>query len=341
VQLKVKETTDTDIYTEVINGGSMRSRRGVNVPDAALSVSSLTAKDRRDVLFGIEQRVDIITLSFVREAKDIYKLRKLLAKTPTIMIAAKIETKAAIENLDEILEAADAIMVARGDLAIEVPTEKVPLLQKKIIRAANKAGKPVITATQMLDSMRISTVPTRAEVNDVANAILDGTDAVMLSDETAIGEHPIRAVRTMSRIAVEVESSEYFAEAQVTWDFRPVTRCDAVSRSISKTAIATKARAIVAFSESGYTGRMVARYRPLVPILVLTPSKETFNKSLLTYACEPILVHRVKHLTDARRIARKALTARALCAEGDVFVLGAGIPFGKPGSTNTMLVEHI
>jgi pyruvate kinase len=341
IQLKIIEVTDSEIHTEVVNGGTIRGRRGVNVPDAHLTLSTLTAKDKKDAAFGMQHGVDIFTLSFVREAKDIHQLRKLLAKRPNAMIAAKIETKAAIENLDEILEAADAVMVARGDLAIEVPPEKVPLLQKKIIRAANRAGKPVITATQMLDSMRVSTVPTRAEVNDIANAILDGTDAVMLSDETAVGAHPSRAVSVMSRVARQVESSEHFAALMPMWDFKPVTRCDAVSRSITKTAITMQAKTIVAFSESGYTGRMVARYRPLIPILVLTPSKEAFNQSLLTYGCEPVLVRRVMHLSEAQAVARKILKEKGLCEKGDVFVLGAGMPFGKPGSTNMMLVERM
>ncbi len=340
IQLRVVRTSETEVHTVVVNGGSIRGRRGVNVPNSHLSVPALTSKDKKDVLFGIEQGVDIVTLSFVRTARDVARLRAMLKDYPHVMVAAKIETKAAVDNIDDIIDAADAVMVARGDLAIEVPPEKVPLVQKSIIRAANRAGKPVITATQMLDSMRVSTVPTRAEVNDIANAILDGTDAVMLSDETAVGAHPARAVSVMARVAQEMESSEHFRELQPLWDFKPRTRCDAVSRSISKTALASGARAIVAFSESGYTGRMVARYRPLVPILVLTPNRETFNKSLLTYGCIPVLVRRVKHLTDARKCAHAVLHDLKLCKADDIFVLGAGIPFGEPGSTNMMLVER-
>jgi pyruvate kinase len=339
--LLVDSVTDTDIHTTIIHGGTIRGRRGVNVPDANLSIATITAKDRKDLAFGLEQNVDFITLSFVRDADDIHQLRKLVGKDRTVTIVAKIETKMAIENLEGIIDAADVIMVARGDLAIEMPPEKVPLLQKQIIRLANHAGKPVITATQMLDSMRIATTPTRAEVNDIANAILDGTDAVMLSDETAVGLHPDRAIRVMSKVAHEVETDAFFIERQDQWDFKPITTCDAVSQSIAKTVTSTRAKAIVAFSESGYTGRMVARYRPRVPILVLTPHKETFNRSLVTYGCQPVLVHKVKNLADAQKTARKILLARGLAEAGDTFILGAGVPFGAPGATNMMLVEKM
>jgi pyruvate kinase len=340
-KLLVNKVTGTDIHTTVIHGGTIRGRRGVNVPDANLSLSSLTPKDRKDLVFGLEQNVDFVTLSFVRNAADIHLLRKLVGKDKTVTIVAKIETKFAIDNLEEIVDAADVIMVARGDLAIEMPPEKVPLLQKQIIRAANRAGKPVITATQMLDSMRIATTPTRAEVNDIANAILDGTDAVMLSDETAVGMHPERPIQVMKKVAREVETDPFFIERQNQWDFDPRSTYDAVAQSIAKTAAAMHAKAIVAFSESGYTGRMVARYRPRVPILVLTPHKETFNRSLVTYGCLPILVHKVKNLADAQKVARKVLTERDIAAKGDVFVLGAGVPFGAPGATNMMLVEKV
>lgn len=340
-KLLVEKVEGSEVHTTVISGGTIRGRRGVNIPDADLSIPTITKKDREDLLFGLEQKVDFVTLSFVRTAEDIHTLRKLIGQKRPITIIAKIETKAAIDNIDAIVDATDVIMVARGDLAIEMPPEKVPLLQKKIIRTANRAGKPVITATQMLDSMRVSTTPTRAEVNDIANAILDGTDAIMLSDETAVGLYPERAIAVMSRVAREVETDPFFIENQDHWDFDSRNTCDAVSRSIVKTASSMKAKAIVALSESGYTGRMVARYRPRVPIFVLTPNKETYIQSLVTYGCQPVLIHRVKNLKDAQKTARKILLERNLLKEGDVFVLGAGIPFGEPGATNTMLVEKM
>jgi pyruvate kinase len=343
LKLTVDSTTDTEIHTTIVHGGTIRGRRGVNIPDANLSISSLTPKDRKDLAFGITQNPDFVTLSFVRNADDIHLLRKLITKATKrpIAIVAKIETKFAIQNIDEIIDATDAVMVARGDLAIEMPPEKVPLLQKQIIQKANRAGKPVITATQMLDSMRTEVTPTRAEVNDIANAILDGTDAIMLSDETAVGAHPERAVEVMSRVAREVESDAFFIEKQSTWDFPPTTSCEAVAQSIAHTVVSTHAKAVVTLSESGHSGRMVARYRPRTPILVLTPHETTFNQSLLVYGCEPVRIKKIKHLTDAQKLAKKVLFAGGYAQKGDVFILGAGVPFGVPGTTNTMTIERV
>ncbi len=340
-KLLVKKINGTDIHTEIIAGGTIKGRRGVNIPDANLSISSLTPKDKKDLKWGLEQGFDFVTLSFVRNAKDIHDLRKLIPKEKRVAVVAKIETKFAIENLEEIVDAADVIMVARGDLAIEMPLEKVPLLQKRIIKTANIKGKPVITATQMLDSMRIATVPTRAEVADIANAILDGTDAIMLSDETTIGNHPDRAIEVMAQVAKEIENDPYFVSQQDIWDFKPATICDGVSRSIARNIVPSKATAIVALSESGHTGRMVARYRPQVPILVLTPNKETFNKMLVVYGCEPVLIKGVKNLAEAQMAAKKAVRDRGIAKDNDAYILAAGIPFGSAGATNMMLVEKL
>lgn len=340
-KLVVEKITDTDIVTTIIAGGTIKGRRGVNVPDGDLSISSVTAKDKKDLVFGLAQGVDFMTLSFVRTAADIHYLRKLIGKDSRVSIVAKIETKAAIENLDEIVAAADVIMVARGDLAIEMPLEKVPLLQKHIIATANRAGKPVITATQMLDSMRVAVTPTRAEVTDIANAIIDGTDAVMLSDETAVGVHPDRTIAIMAQVAREVEYDPYFTNRHTMWDFEPVSVCDAVSQSIVRSANASNAKAIVALSESGFTGRMVARYRPTVPVVVLTPHQATFNTSLIVFGCIPVLVKGVKNIADAQKAAKKVLKERGLADVGDTFVLGAGMPFGTQGSTNMMVVDRV
>lgn len=339
-KLVVDKISDTDIHTTILVGGTIRGRRGVNVPDGNLSISSLTAKDKKDLVFGLEQDVDFVTLSFVRDANDIHQLRKLVGKK-NVSIVAKIETKFAIENIEEIVEAADVIMVARGDLAIEMPLEKVPLLQKKIIRTANIAGKPVITATQMLDSMRISTTPTRAEVTDIANAILDGTDAIMLSDETAVGNHPDRAIEIMTQVAGEVEGDPYFTENGSKWNFPAQDIYDSVSHSIVRSVKPTNAKVIVAFSESGHTGRMISRYRPAAPVLVLTPHQETFNQTLIVFGCEPVKISPVKDLNAARKIARKVIQDRHLAKTGDTYILGAGIPFGAAGATNTMMIEKI
>lgn len=340
-KLLIDKITDTEIYTTIISGGVIRGRRGVNIPDANLSVSSLTAKDKKDLAFGLEQEVDFVTLSFVRNADDIIQLRKLVEKKRSVSIVAKIETKFAIDNLEEIVDAADVIMVARGDLAIEMPLEKVPVLQKRIIRTANQAGKPVITATQMMDSMRISTTPTRAEVADVANAILDGTDAVMLSDETAVGAHPDRVIEIIAKVAHEVERDPFFIERQSEWDFSPNNIYDAVARSIVKTVGAVEGKVVVAFTDSGYTARTIARYRPRVPILVLTPYQKTFNQTLIVYGCEPIMIKKVKNLVEAQKITKKIVAETNLTEKGDPYILCAGIPFGAPGATNTMIVEKM
>ena len=341
-KLLVDSVSDTEIKTTVISGGVIRGRRGVNIPDANLSISSLTAKDKKDLVFGLKQEVDFVTLSFVRDADDIRLLRKLTAKVKSkVNIVAKIETKFAIDNLEEIVEVSDVIMVARGDLAIEMPLEKVPLLQKHIIHTANKAGKPVITATQMLDSMRVSTTPTRAEVSDVANAILDGTDAVMLSDETAVGAHPDRVIHIISKVAREVENDPFFVRHQADWDFPPSTVYEAVGRSVVKTSGAVSAKAIVAFTESGHTCRMVARYRPQAPVFVLTPRKETFSHTLIVYGCEPILIKKVKNLAEAQKVAKKVVVNSGFVNKDDLYILTAGVPFGSSGATNMMLVEKV
>ncbi len=339
-ELKVTKVTDTDIHTKVVIGGTIRSRRGVNVPDGNLSISSLTSKDKKDLKFGIEQGAAFMTLSFTRTAADIHLLRKLIGKND-IAIVAKIETKAAIENLEEIVDAADVIMVARGDLAIEMPIEQVPMLQKRIIRTANRMGKPVITATQMLDSMRIATTPTRAEVTDIANAIVDGTDAIMLSDETAVGDYPVEAVKVMTKVAKEVESDPYLAEQYKKWDFKPTNNYETVARSIAHSTPHTNAVAIVAFTESGLTARMVSRYRPQVPVLVLTPNEAAFLKSRVVYGAEPIMVKGVKSAREAKQVAAKAVLDNKLGKKGDTFIMGAGLPFGEPGATNMMLIEKI
>ncbi len=339
-ELKVTKVTDTDIHTKVVIGGTIRGRRGVNVPDGNLSISSLTPKDKKDLKFGIEQGAAFMTLSFTRTAADIHLLRKLIGKND-IAIVAKIETKAAIENLEEIVDAADVIMVARGDLAIEMPIEQVPMLQKRIIRTANRMGKPVITATQMLDSMRIATTPTRAEVTDIANAIVDGTDAIMLSDETAVGDYPVEAVKVMTKVAKEVESDPYLAEQYKKWDFKPTNNYETVARSIAHSTPHTDAVAIVAFTESGLTARMVSRYRPQVPVLVVTPNEAAFLKSRVVYGAEPILVKGVKSVREAKEVAAKAVLDNKLGKKGDTFIVGAGLPFGEPGATNMMLIEKI
>jgi pyruvate kinase len=342
LQLKVLKTTETDVVCKVMVGGTIRGRRGVNVPGASLSINTITAKDKKDLVFGIEQGVNFVTLSFVRKASEIHQLRKLLGTSEgKIGIVAKIETQEAVNNLDEIILAADGIMVARGDLAVEIPSARVPLIQKEIIKKCNIIGKPVITATQMLDSMREQTTPTRAEVNDVANAILDGSDAVMLSDETAVGKYPVEAVKVLARIANTIEENNSAADVVPFVRSGIDTVADAVTEAIARESIAVGAVAIVALSESGHTGRLVARHRPTVPVYVLTPNEKTFYQSLLVYGCQPILVERVQNIKEALGLAQDVLVDCGLCRKGDRFILGAGMPFGTKGTTNVMVIGKI
>ncbi len=342
LQIKVVKTTDTDVICKVEIGGIIRGRRGVNVPGAMLSISAITPKDKKDLVFGLSKGVNFVTLSFVRKASEVHQLRKLLGiHQNSVGIISKIETKEAIDNLDEIISASDGVMIARGDLAVEIPRAEVPLIQKEIILKCNQQGKPVITATQMLDSMREQPIPTRAEVNDVANAILDGTDAVMLSDETTIGKYPIESVKMMAQISSSVESSKYGQNLNRQINFEINSVEDAVTAAIAKEAGEVNAVAIVALSESGHTGRLVARHRPKMPILVLTPHKKTYYQSLLVYGCVPVLVAPVKSAMEAISLAKKTIVDYGVGKKGDNFVLGAGMHFGKSGATNMLIIEKL
>ncbi len=343
VDLEVTAVGKDTVTTKVIIGGDIRSRRGVNIPDANLSIATITPKDLKDITFGVEMGVDFIALSFVRTGKDILKLRKILMdRKCTAAIIAKIETQQAVADIDAIIEASRGIMVARGDLAVEIPKEEVPLVQKMIIQKCNAAGKAVITATQMLDSMATHATPTRAEVNDVANAIFDGTDAVMLSQESAIGIHPTLAIQTMSHIALVVEQSDLYQADIMRLETLPKGIVDAVSSSVARTVRNVKSKAIVALSESGFTARIVSRHKPIAPILALTPIEGTYRQLALSYGCYPILIPApIRTMADALSTAKKALDRHHLNRTAGSYVLVAGIPFGVRGGTNTLSVQEI
>ncbi len=340
-KLEVIGVEGNEVICRVIVGGAIRGGRGVNLPDSELSVSSLTEKDRRDVEFGLAEGVDFFALSFVRRADDIRDLRDLLAEArSSAQIIAKIETPQAIKALEAIVDAADGVMVARGDLAIEIPTAQVPLAQKRIITLANQKGKPVITATQMMESMIESPVPTRAEVSDVANAILDGTDAVMLSAETAIGKYPVETVQTMAGIASEVESHQ--AERMMQHARQEKLRVvDSITRSVVETAHEVGARAIVALTETGATARLISRHRPRLPILALSHHQATCNQLTLSFGCLPIHIGDYQTIEDVTRIVRDLCAQESICAKGDKVVIAAGAPFHVQGSTNMLLVEVV
>lgn len=343
--LVVQSVRGTNVITTVTVGGTIKGRRGVNAPGAFCKVSAITAKDKVDLAFGLEQKVDFIALSFVRSAEDVKKLRALIVKqSPKHVpgIISKIETPEAVKDIDAIIAESDGIMVARGDLAVEVSAENVPFIQKHIIRACVAAGKPVITATQMLESMVKSPVPTRAEVADVANAILDGTDAVMLSEESALGEFPLEAVTMMAKIARETENQPTYRSLFKHFLKREeYGLVDALGRAVAETAIRLDARAIVALSESGYTGRMIARHRPMQPIIVFTPHETTARKLALSFACHPMLVTSFETVLTVIDEGKKAILKEKLATKGDRIILVAGVPLGKAGNTNMLMVQRV
>jgi pyruvate kinase len=341
----------------VLYGGLLRSNKGINLPGIDVSAPALTQVDREEVARVIHLGVDFIGLSFVQHAEDLVELRTLVPKT--VRLVAKIEKDTAVENCGSIIDAADAVMVARGDLGVELPFERVPLVQKELIREAMMRGKPVITATQMLESMVQAPRPTRAETSDVANAILDGTDAVMLSAETAIGKYPVKAVRAMARIAREVEGhrrgrSPAFdlavgrrtdeterLRANHDRDRQPTGTEDAIAVAVSAAVDLMMAPLIVCFTSSGFTARTVAAYRPSVPIVALTPERETYRRLSLVWGVVPMLVDHQPNYDSMWRVARQRILASTLARPDDRVVVTAGIPFDTPGTTNLLKVEVV
>lgn len=349
-RLVVLSVSGTEIKCRILVGGETKGRRGVNLPGVSLKISCLTSKDKKDVIFGIEHKVDYVALSFVRHASDIRELRAILTKAKsTAKIIAKIETEEAIQNIDAIIAETDGVMVARGDLAVEVPAQEVPILQKMIIEKCNIAGKPVIVATQMMESMIKSPVPTRAEVSDVANSILDGADAIMLSEESALGEYPVETVTMMSNVAEIAEKNYPHREALYGNTFSSITGVgtvqkdvvDAITFSVVSTASAVGAKAIIALSESGLTARMVSRYRPAQPVLAMSPNNHVVRQLELVFGCSPLHIDHLTTLADAKKLIRAHVLKHKIAKKGDKIVIAAGVPFGNVGGTNTIMVEVI
>lgn len=340
IHLSVEKTTATDIICKILVGGEISNRKGVNVPGANLSISSLTKKDKEDVVFGIKNKVEFVALSFVRKASDVLELKEILSKAGSkALVVAKIETQEAVANIDSIIEASDAVMVARGDLAVEIGPENVPMVQKNIIKRANSVGKPVITATQMLDSMEHSAVPTRAEVSDVANAIFDGTDAVMLSGETAAGQYPVEAVSVMTRIAIATEQSRNKRQFVNLYESSDVI--DAVTLSVVRVSETIKAKAIIALTESGLTARMISRFHAPYPIIAISPVELSCNQLVLSYGVFPVKMSLSKHIDMFTKQIKDFVLKEKIAKKGEKIVLSAGMPFGKVGSTNTLFVLSI
>jgi len=343
LELIVVRASEGSLKCRVITGGQLASHKGINVPGARLSFSALTPKDRQAAAFALEQGVDFFALSFVRRAADVRELRQFLkGRGADVPIIAKIEKPEALSVFDAILAEADGVMVARGDLGVETPAEEVPFHQKHIIHACNQVGKPVITATQMLQTMIEHPHPTRAEASDVANAILDGTDAVMLSGETAIGRYPVEAVETMARICANAEAHLPYGRLlhgeSDAGDHGTIT--EAISLSAVEIAGEVSAKAIITATMSGMTARMVARHRPSVPIVAVTPNHTTLLRLALVWGVVPVQVAEFGNTDDMVDMMVRAARERGLVAWGDPVVLTAGIPFGSGGETN-MLKVHV
>jgi pyruvate kinase len=340
IELVVLDVKAPRVVARVVHGGEVKSHKGINLPGVNVSAPSITEKDRADAAFAVEQKLDYLALSFVRRAADIAEVRALLPKS--VLVIAKIEKDSALENIESILRASDGVMVARGDLGVELPFEEVPIAQKTIIRFANIIGRPVITATQMLESMIEHPRPTRAEASDVANAIMDGTDAVMLSAETAAGAYPRLAVQAMRRIICEIEQHPFkrAREGYVGPEIIATTE-ETIAAATDTAQRMLGAPIIIVFTKSGFSARIVSAHRPQVPILALTDEPRTFSQLALVWGVIPQLVPHCETYEAMVSRAREVVLTRGLAKEGDRVLVTAGVPFDVPGTTNVMRVERV
>lgn len=333
-----------EIKTKALNSGTIKNKKGVNVPNVQVNLPGMTEKDAQDIEFGIQQGVDFIAASFIRRASDILEIKELLEKhnATHIQLIPKIENQEGVDNIDSILEASDGVMVARGDLGVEIPAEDVPLVQKELIRKCNIAGKPVITATQMLDSMQRNPRPTRAEASDVANAIFDGTDAIMLSGETAAGNYPVESVQTMSSIALKTETG---LDHQMILKNRSksvdMTMTDAISQSVTHTAMNLSVSAIITPTESGHTARMISKYRPKAPIIAITFSDVVNRQLSLVWGIHAVMGGQAHSTDEMLDIAIDRGLSTKLFERGNKVIITAGVPVGESGTTNLMKVHVI
>jgi pyruvate kinase len=348
IELKVKMVVGEEVLCRVVSGGIVGDHKGINLPGVEVSAPALTDKDLADVAFCVREELDFVALSFVRRADDIIQLKKYLQSLRSEMrVIAKIEKPEAITNFDKILAVADGIMVARGDLGVEINPEKVPLLQKNIIAKCNRAGKPVITATQMLESMINNPQPTRAETSDVANAILDGTDAVMLSGETAIGRHPHKTIRVINRVALDIErgcqrgNNNFFFRERRTLPTGATSATEAIGQAACRVAREVKAKAILAFTQTGNTATLVAKYRPTIPIYAVTPSLKVQRRMCLCSGVRALVVD-FQGSTEAQidEVEAAVLTSGVLM-ENSLVVITMGSPLSSPGTTNLLKIHRL
>jgi pyruvate kinase len=338
IELRVIGKTGNALKAKIIEGGDLRDRKGVNLPGMRITLRSFTKKDMDDLAFGMKLGIDYVAVSFVRSAKDIEKVRDFLkAYGRYIPIIAKVEKPEAVEHIEEILDAADGIMVARGDLGVELPTEDVPMIQKSLIELANRKGKLVITATQMLESMTKHTRPTRAEATDVANAVIDGTDALMLSAETSVGKYPQRSLRMMDRIIRKTES-----EREALSSYTPRRSfSDAVADAASRAARDTGAKFIAAFTHSGYTARLISKFRPPIPIVAFTPFEDVITRMSIYWGVAPKIMRPLGSTDDVFKEVERSLLKERTAKPGDCLVITASTPIGGAGKTNLMKLHRI
>jgi len=343
IQLQVLAVTATEVRCRVLNDGLLGSHKGINLPGVAISAPSVTEKDKEDLKFGLEHDVDYVAISFVRRPEDVQEVKELIAAVgKEVSVIAKLEKPEAIDSLEEILALAEGVMVARGDLGVEMPLEKVPALQKRIIHRANDWGVLVITATQMLESMRENPRPTRAEASDVANAVFDGTDALMLSAETATGRYPLETVRTMHNIIVEAEETLRHTAAVRRLPLPSETPFpSAISNAACETALELGAKAIIAFTKSGFTARLTSKYHPLTPIFAFTSEERVLRRMSLYWGVTPRLMEPVGSIDEMIVEVERRLLADGTVQPGDVLVILAGAPMNVTGTTNLMKLHRV
>ncbi|KAA8439054.1 pyruvate kinase [Weissella paramesenteroides] len=338
-----KDDANKELVTEVQNHGILGSRKGVNAPGVSINLPGITEKDADDIRFGLKNGIQYIAASFVRKAADVLEIRELLTEShhEEVMIFPKIESQEGIDNFDEILEVSDGLMIARGDMGVEIPAENVPLVQKNLIRRLNAAGKPVITATDMLDSMQENPRPTRAEASDVANAVFDGTDATMLSGESANGAYPVEAVATMARIDEKAETSLAMNGRHDDDHFDPTDVTESVASAVANAAGNLNIKAIVAATNSGYTAKMISKYRPNADILALTFTENVQRMLNIYWGVQPTIAEPVENTDAMIDLAKKEAVKAGLASKGDTIIVTAGIPVTTSGTTNLMTIVTI
>lgn len=343
LEVTEKDAKNRELVTKVLNPGVLKNKKGVNVPNVSINLPGITEKDANDIRFGLGQGIDFIAASFVRRASDVLEITKILEENDAthVQIIPKIENQEGVDNIDEILQVSQGLMVARGDLGVEIPAEEVPIVQKQLIKKCNKLGKPVITATQMLDSMQRNPRPTRAEASDVANAIFDGTDAIMLSGETAAGDYPVEAVKMMAQIAIRTEEVISTQDKVALKMHENTDMTEAIGQAVGHTARNLDVHTIVAATQSGHTARMISKYRPKSHIVAVTFNEHVYRSLALSWGVYPRLAEPVSNTDEMFELAVKESVDSGIAKQGDLIIITAGVPVTESGTTNLMKIQLI